>query len=76
MMRLIWVEGRLSWPPVAGVLLFTLSLIVIDFAWRTVTLPLETLVILAATLELGLAFVFAIVVVFVQKRLRGIKPGP
>ena len=47
MKRLIWIDGRLSWPLVIAVVFPSLSLIVVDFVWRVVVLPIEWLLLYA-----------------------------
>ena len=70
MIRFIWSDGRLAWPLVFAIVLLTLSLLTIDLIWRTFRLPLESLLMLAALLELGLACAFAIVIALLHRRAR------
>jgi hypothetical protein len=48
MTRLFWVDGRLAWPLVAIIAFLTVSLLILDYVWRVVTLQFETLLIYAA----------------------------
>ena len=41
MMRLFWLEGRLSWPFVICVGYLTLSFLIVDFVWRRLVIPLR-----------------------------------
>jgi len=45
MMRLVWRDGRFSWPFVVVVVYLTLSLLIVDFVWRRFVMPFETLLI-------------------------------
>jgi hypothetical protein len=57
MMRLFWLEGRLSWPFVIGVGYLTLSFLIVDFAWRRFVMPFETLLIYAVIGDAAVAII-------------------
>jgi hypothetical protein len=48
MKQLLWIDGRLPWPLVVTVAFITVSLLCVDFIWRVVVLPIETLMLIAA----------------------------
>ena len=68
MTRWIWIDGRLSWPLVASVALFTLSLIAIDLVWRVFVLPFELLLMFALALEVSLAGLLFVSTVLIRRR--------
>ena len=45
MMRLFWVDGRLSWPLVIALAYLSVSLIVADYVWRHVMMSFDTLLL-------------------------------
>ena len=51
MKRLIWVNGRLSWPLVAAIAYLSASLIAVDAVWRSVVMPFDTLLIYAVIVD-------------------------
>ena len=59
MIRLFWVDGRLSWPLVISVAFLTLSAVIIDFVWRSFVVPFETLLIYSVICE-GVAIILLI----------------
>lgn len=54
MMRWFWIDGRFAWPFVTAIVFLSLALLIADFAWRVLVIPLESLV----------ALVFALCVAF------------
>ena len=59
MTRLFWVDGRLSWPLVVTVGFLTLSAVIIDFVWRSLVVPFETLLIYSVICE-GVAVILLV----------------
>ncbi|MGH7077930.1 MAG: hypothetical protein ACREFU_07495, partial [Acetobacteraceae bacterium] len=57
MLRLIWVEGILSWTVVGVVLFCSLSLIALDLAWRVLKIQFDTLLIYAFASDVTAAIV-------------------
>jgi hypothetical protein len=55
MKRLIWVDERLSWPFVIAVAYLSASLLILDYIWRIVVIPFDTLLIYATVADLGIA---------------------
>jgi hypothetical protein len=66
MMRLFWVDGRLSWLLVIFVVFLTLSLLILDFVWRSFDIAFETLLIYSVICE-GAA-VILLVLTYLQFR--------
>ena len=58
MMRLIWVEGRLSWKFVIVVAYLSALMIIFDLLWRLLVIPFDTLVADAT----GIAGIGAVVI--------------
>ena len=50
---MLWIDGRFSWPFVAGIVFATASLLCADFVWRTVVLPFDTLLVSVALAEIA-----------------------
>lgn len=57
MMRLFWLEGRLSWLFVICVGYLTLSFLIVDFVWRRFVMPFETLLIYAVIGDAAVAII-------------------
>jgi hypothetical protein len=57
MIRLIWIDGRLSWSLIGAVIFITLSIIILDIVWRMAKMPFYTLLIYAAAIDLATAVV-------------------
>jgi len=56
MKRLFWVGERFSWPFVVVLAYVSLSLVAVDYAWRNVTMPFETLFIYAVAVNTAVIF--------------------
>ena len=72
MTRLFWVDGRLSWPLVIAVVFVTASLLAVDFVWRMVVVPFDTLLIYAIMLD-GAAAALLIGGYILVRRRRGFR---
>ena len=57
MMRLLWRNGRLSWPLLIAVGYLTLSFLILDFVWRRFVMPFDTLLIYAALGDAAVAII-------------------
>jgi len=68
MMRLFWSDGRLSWPLVIAVVLPSLSLVVLDFVWRIVVMPVELLLTYAVAIEAAIALLLILFSIRVRRR--------
>jgi hypothetical protein len=53
MMKCLWVGGRLSWPLISSVALFTTSLVAVDAAWRVTTMPIRTFALITVLAFVG-----------------------
>jgi hypothetical protein len=51
MKRFVWVDGRLAWPLVGGLLFIAQSLLVVDYIWRLLVLPFHRFVIYAISVD-------------------------
>jgi hypothetical protein len=67
MTRIFWVDGRLAWPLVGVIAYLSVSLIVLDYAWRIVTMQFDTLLLYALAIA-GPLFAVAVALIL---RLRG-----
>jgi hypothetical protein len=70
MMRLFWVDGRLSWPFVVAVVFVTTSALAADFVWRLVVIPFTNLVIYAAAADLVVAALLILVWMAARRKNR------
>ena len=69
MRRVFWLDGRFSWPLVIAVAFASLSLVLIDYAWRVLILPFETLLLYAVAIDAVFALLMiAIYFVFLRRR--------
>lgn len=68
MKRLIWTDGRLSWPLVSGIVFSSSSLVALDFVWRIVVLPIEDLLIYAILIDGTAAMLLIGIYVLVRRR--------
>ena len=69
MTRLLWVDGRLSWPLVIVVAYISASVIIVDFVWRIVVLPFDTLLLCVVTIG-GSLFVLLGLLMLLSARAR------
>jgi hypothetical protein len=61
----VWVEGRLSWPLVAIIVFFAVSILAVDLAWRVLVMPFDRLLVSAGLIDalvavLGIGLYFAV----------------
>ena len=49
-MKHIWINGRLSWAAIVALVYASVALIVLDYGWRLIELPIEELILYAAVL--------------------------
>ena len=61
MKQLFWVNGRLSWPFVIASVYLSLSLIVLDYVWRVVSISFDTLLIYATIADLAIAITLKVI---------------
>lgn len=69
MLRLIWVEGRLSWIVVGVVVFLSVSLIALDLAWRLLKIQFDTLLIYAFAIDVMAAIVVILIALAVRRSL-------
>lgn len=50
MMRWFWIDKRFAWPFVTAIVFLSLGLLLADFAWRVLVIPLESLIALVFAL--------------------------
>lgn len=50
---MLWIDGRFAWPVVVAVVFSTVALLAVDFAWRTVQVPVSLLAIAGAGILLA-----------------------
>jgi DMSO/TMAO reductase YedYZ heme-binding membrane subunit len=74
MIRLFWVDGRLSWPLVALVAYLSAGLVILDYAWRVIVVQFDTLLLYAFAIA-GPLFIVS-VAVMVRYRARRTKKAP
>ncbi len=74
MKRLLWIDGRLPWPLVVSVVFLSSSLVVVDFVWRVVVLPIEKLLLYAVLVD-GAVTVLLIGSCAVIRRRRSVLRG-
>jgi hypothetical protein len=55
MKRWVWMNGRLSWPFVIALVYLSVSLLLLDYIWRVIVIPFDTLLIYATVAVLGIA---------------------
>jgi len=55
MKQMLWVNGRLAWPVVATMVFISVSLLSLDFAWRIVIVPIETLLLTGGLITTAVA---------------------
>lgn len=68
MKRLFWIDGRLAWPFFFAILLFSISAIGIDFAWRVLVVPFELLLLGSIFVELVLVGLLIVSSALLKKR--------
>ena len=49
-MKRIWINGRFSWAAIVALVYASVALIVLDYCWRLIELPIEELILYAAVL--------------------------
>ncbi len=50
---MFWIDGRFAWPAVLAVLFSTLTVVAIDFAWRTVQAPVSLVAVAGGAIFLA-----------------------
>ena len=63
-----WIHGRLGWPLVISIAFVTMSALVLDYVWRRVVMPADTLLLYAAVVDVALAT--ALIIVYRSVRAR------
>jgi heme/copper-type cytochrome/quinol oxidase subunit 2 len=59
MIRLFWVDGRLSWPLVALIAYLSAALVILDYAWRVIVVQFDTLLLYAFAIA-GPVFILSV----------------
>ena len=54
-MRLLWVNGRLGWPFVIAMIFITVTVVMMDFAWRIALIPFASLAAYTVIADLAAA---------------------
>jgi hypothetical protein len=69
MTRLLWVHGRFSWPLVVVVAYLSASFVILDYVWRVVVMPFDTL-LLYAVIIWGVFFVLIVALMLRYRKVR------
>jgi hypothetical protein len=69
-MRFFWIDRRLAWPTVSLAVYTTAWIIAVDYLWRVLVVPFDTL-LLCAALVFGAGAVSIAVIAFVLRRSQG-----
>jgi hypothetical protein len=67
-MRWFWTEGRFSWPLVGSILFLSSAMVLTDLAWRTLVIPVESLI--ASVAGVGVVAVLIFIGVLATRRKR------
>lgn len=67
MRRLIWVDGRLSWPLVVAMTYLSALVLLFDLSWRLVTIPFDALVVYAFAIA---GLVAVVIGLMIRRRIR------
>jgi|KBSMisStandDraft_5_1062788.scaffolds.fasta_scaffold695858_2 hypothetical protein len=68
MIQIVWEKGRFSWPFVIGVIFVSVFVVVLDFVWRTVVVPVGELALYGSGAALAVAVGFLVLNLKIRRR--------